>query len=318
MMLTRCPLCATAFRVTPEQLRVRNGQVRCGHCHGVFNALDFLEEEIEPTAPPTMAPTVAPSPSPTSVPTPAPTVQPASKEVPLPTSGHAALAGQRLASPATDETSSVPDAAQDLADVPPPALPERPTPVVPTGKLTSEIVDIPYVPPVDVYDEKAVSSLDKMLATEHRVSQTLYGVVLFSLLLLLLGQVAYFYRTPLVSESALFEKLFAGLGVNVPLPRQTDLVSIESSDLQADPKRNVLVLSANLKNRANFAQDWPALELTLTDGAEVVLSRRVLTHAEYLPADQTRSLPARAEVPIKLWLSAKQNAAGYRLYVFYP
>ena len=41
-MLTRCPSCATAFRVTPEQLKVRSGTVRCGKCQTIFNALDSL------------------------------------------------------------------------------------------------------------------------------------------------------------------------------------------------------------------------------------------------------------------------------------
>ena len=44
MMLTRCPTCGTAFRVTPEQLKARAGKVRCGHCNGVFNALETLED----------------------------------------------------------------------------------------------------------------------------------------------------------------------------------------------------------------------------------------------------------------------------------
>jgi predicted Zn finger-like uncharacterized protein len=44
-MLTRCPSCATHFRVTPEQLKARSGRVRCGECQNVFNALDSLIEE---------------------------------------------------------------------------------------------------------------------------------------------------------------------------------------------------------------------------------------------------------------------------------
>ena len=48
MMLTRCPSCATAFRVSAEQLKVKQGRVRCGHCRQVFNALDTLVDEHEP------------------------------------------------------------------------------------------------------------------------------------------------------------------------------------------------------------------------------------------------------------------------------
>jgi predicted Zn finger-like uncharacterized protein len=44
-MLTRCPACATHFRVTPDQLKLRAGRVRCGECQHVFNALDTLIEE---------------------------------------------------------------------------------------------------------------------------------------------------------------------------------------------------------------------------------------------------------------------------------
>ena len=37
-MITRCPRCETAFRVTEDQLQARGGQVRCGRCHSVFDA----------------------------------------------------------------------------------------------------------------------------------------------------------------------------------------------------------------------------------------------------------------------------------------
>ena len=37
-IITRCPTCETAFRVTLEQLDAANGMVRCGKCIGVFSA----------------------------------------------------------------------------------------------------------------------------------------------------------------------------------------------------------------------------------------------------------------------------------------
>src|SRR5437588_7360207 len=39
---TRCPGCNTIFRVTAPQLELRAGQVRCGHCHTVFNGIASL------------------------------------------------------------------------------------------------------------------------------------------------------------------------------------------------------------------------------------------------------------------------------------
>ena len=43
-MITRCPGCGTAFRVTPEQLGAREGKVRCGRCATVFDAWEAMQE----------------------------------------------------------------------------------------------------------------------------------------------------------------------------------------------------------------------------------------------------------------------------------
>jgi predicted Zn finger-like uncharacterized protein len=59
MMLTRCPYCGATFRVTPDQLKVRQGQVRCGQCRRVFDALRGLVENAQKAAP-TPSPTPAP------------------------------------------------------------------------------------------------------------------------------------------------------------------------------------------------------------------------------------------------------------------
>lgn len=42
-LVTRCPHCHTAFRVVLDQLRVRNGLVRCGVCETVFDGRACLE-----------------------------------------------------------------------------------------------------------------------------------------------------------------------------------------------------------------------------------------------------------------------------------
>jgi predicted Zn finger-like uncharacterized protein len=39
---TRCPGCKTIFRVTPQQLALKAGQVRCGHCRTVFDGTHEL------------------------------------------------------------------------------------------------------------------------------------------------------------------------------------------------------------------------------------------------------------------------------------
>jgi len=51
-MITYCPSCHTHFRVHSEQLAARAGQVRCGKCNRVFDALEHLIEETAPVLAP--------------------------------------------------------------------------------------------------------------------------------------------------------------------------------------------------------------------------------------------------------------------------
>ena len=58
---------------------------------------------------------------------------------------------------------------------------------------------------------------------------------------------------------------------------------IDTSDLESDRRQEgVIVLNAVIHNRAQFAQEYPALELTLTDERDQPVLRRVLAPAEYL------------------------------------
>src|SRR6476660_6648661 len=44
-LVTRCPTCATTFRVLPAQLSARSGRVRCGKCSAVFDGVASLLTE---------------------------------------------------------------------------------------------------------------------------------------------------------------------------------------------------------------------------------------------------------------------------------
>jgi len=70
---TRCPACGTTFRVVPDQLKISDGWVRCGHCADVFDATLYLEQW-------TPAPTLAPTPTPPH--TPSPVAAPAQEREP--------------------------------------------------------------------------------------------------------------------------------------------------------------------------------------------------------------------------------------------
>lgn len=51
-LTTRCPQCGTTFKVVADQLRIRNGLVRCGVCASVFDGREYLDEaQVAPAVP---------------------------------------------------------------------------------------------------------------------------------------------------------------------------------------------------------------------------------------------------------------------------
>lgn len=60
-LITACPACSTNFFVTTEQLNAHHGDVRCGKCSQVFNALDRLGE-IDSAPLPDLIPQEKPTP----------------------------------------------------------------------------------------------------------------------------------------------------------------------------------------------------------------------------------------------------------------
>jgi len=163
------------------------------------------------------------------------------------------------------------------------------------------------------------------LPAEHTLSKA-FAATAMVLALLLAGQALFHFRSALaVAAPALrpvLIRMSEFLGAELPLPRDADLISIESSDLQSEPGKNrLLVLQATLRNSARYAQDYPALELSLTDTKDKTVVRRVFLPGEYLPPKMPPdgAFAANSEIEVRLWLEAKEiSAAGYRLYAFYP
>lgn len=345
-MRTRCPECATIFRVTSEQLRQKAGKVRCGHCQAIFNAFDHLlnESELQKSEAAIVE------------------ALPVAETPPEPLPGEP---------PAMSET-SVPDAAVEMAEAPVPPAVDVPPEVVFRADETLVVRRDPYFEPVPTESEPAPvveplpaaklveappETLEEstqaareagLVAARELNDSTSYNrwaagalagnglggfaaeparhprwpFVLAALLLLLalLGQLFYYYRGEIVLRLPAAGSLYQVLGVTVPLPRNAELIAIEASDLQSDNARGLFVLQATLKNRAPYAQAWPVLELTLTDINDVVVSRRAMYAADYLPpGTPAESFAANGELGVRLWVEAKGiGASGYRLYLFYP
>ena len=122
-------------------------------------------------------------------------------------------------------------------------------------------------------------------------------------------------------------RLCAAAGCQLHALREINGLSIEASDLQADPAhKGLLVLAATIKNRMPYPLAYPHLELTLSDiqkqtQQDVVVVRRAFAPQEYASgtADLDSGIPANGELSVKLFIDASATTqAGYQVYLFYP
>jgi predicted Zn finger-like uncharacterized protein len=244
-LVTRCPACGTAFRVSREQLAAHFGTVRCGKCGGVFNGVAALVEE-----------------------------------------GNERLSLEASPQLGLFDPSRRPAAPAAADDAPPPFM-------------TDEV--------------------------PRRSSRWLWALAALVAALALTAQAAYRYRAEIAAFApqarAPLEAACRSLGCAVTLPRRADLMTIESSDLQADPRREgLIVLHALIRNRSSLPQQYPALELTLTDEAGRAVLRRVLLPADYIgPERSKQGIAPGGEAALRVYLdSSRAGATSYRLYLFYP
>jgi predicted Zn finger-like uncharacterized protein len=302
-MKTRCPGCETVFRVTPAQLKARAGKVRCGQCQSVFDALDSLLDESNGVESDRVAPSLMAE---TPIQSPVLAALPAVEIDILLDSDESGNPVEQISEESAPPLSEA--AAQELGKATGLILPRETADIPGYSKWSEGVIAAPFSLP------------------EEKPTRWPFVLVALLLAMVLAGQVVFHFRSEIAVTVPMLrpalEALCQSLKVDLPLPRHVELVSIETSDLQADPAHgNLLVLNASLRNRANYEQAYPSLELSLTDTADGAIARRVLRPAEYLPQKllEGKVFAANSDVAVRLWIEAKDiSAAGYRLYVFYP
>ena len=292
---TRCPGCGTIFRVTAAQLALREGQVRCGHCRAVFDANDHVIALDARRSDDVDVPDELAAGRPTITLRSADALEPVDEQraepEPSPTT---ALASDAL--PATPIEAAKPEAA--IASVP---------------------IDVRALDRAARFEWKPRKPL-------HERRRTLYGGAIALLLAALAAQGLLEYRDALAAHAPGMRPLLQGacnvFGCTIEPVRDPAALSIEASDLQADPShRGLLVLSATIRNRAPYTIAFPYLELTLTDASDQVVVRRAFAPSDYVggTSNPTAGIPGNGENLVKLFLDASATAqAGYRLYLFYP
>ncbi len=284
MLITTCGNCRARFRVTPQQLNARQGQVRCGKCQGVFNGFQALER------------------------------------FPDDDTGGRLLAAQEQRERESAERNAT-DAAETYR-----AAPQSPTIDMPDLETVDKRPPTPppprqaYVPPAYLAKELTLD-----LPPEDPPSRAWwFGVAL--LLLALAAQLAFAFRGPAAQRypalRPALETACTWLKCAVPYAREDGLLKLEESELLEVPgKPTEIALAARIRNLASVAQEYPHLELTLTDNSGQAAARRVLRPTDYLgrPLGAGEVIAPGVELALQLRLETPRlKATGYELLLFYP
>lgn len=358
---TLCPHCDTRFKIVEAQLDAHHGMVRCGHCLQAFDAHpNFIPDQPNPQLelPILDEPATHSGESPPSDAQPAldisepiysSTATHHSDESP-PESDSAALdalfdhasltttihdiapaeASAATTGPGIEQTGH--ESPETVVPIQPVKLAESAHPDLldfsqPENPSSHEAQPEITLPPAQTLAERVVIVADEHdSAPQYAPRKWPWTLAAVLCLLVLTGQASYFFRVDLAARLPSLKPALVAycqlLRCSVPLPQKGELMSIESSDLEADPAlESQITLNALLRNRAIFSQAFPHLELTLNDTQDKPLARRIFKPADYLPPLESENfgLLPNHELGIKLHLDvADLKPTGYRLVLFYP
>lgn len=299
VLATRCPNCHTVFRVVADQLKLRNGLVRCGTCQHVFDGRSELcappEEMTDAPTPPMAAATATPSP-----------------EKPRASIYDAIVADDEPRFTSRPGTPPNLDAAALL----------RQEDKTRGGGFTSAPWSARAGDPADA---------PPWLRNSARPRKAVFWTLAIAALTLgALLQLIWWQRDALAAQwpplRAPLTQLCQIAGCRIAPVRQLSGLSIESTNLATEGDdsdaqgQHLLVLTLFLRNTSDHAIAYPALELTLTDASGTPVVRRDIQVTDYLSdSDIAAGLAARSEHPIRLRLSAQSTAAAnYHVVAFYP
>jgi hypothetical protein len=151
-----------------------------------------------------------------------------------------------------------------------------------------------------------------------------FGAVLLALVLVL--QVAYASRSRLAQQypvlRPVLESACATVGCRVPWVNDESALKLDDSELLEVPgKPGQIALQARVRNLSPSPQEFPHIELTLTDISGQTAVRRVLRPVDYLgrPPAQGEAMASGAEVLLSVRLETPRlRPTGYELMLFYP
>jgi predicted Zn finger-like uncharacterized protein len=294
MLITTCTHCVARFKVTPQQLNAKQGQVRCGKCGRVFSGFEALERFPDDD---TGARLLA-----------------------------AREAADRAGEPRLESIQPPPIEDLPIEDLPDVETLDSPPPLPPPSAYVEEPSKPSTSPPAPRRGARRPTiEYEETDPPPRHVSRAWsFGVALLALVFA--AELAYAYRGPIAQRYPVLrpwlESACAHAHCTIPWMRDDRLLKLEDSELLEVPGRPTeIALGARVRNLATAAQEYPHLELTLTDLTGQAAARRVLRPIDYVgrALGPGEVLAPGAEVAIQLRLETPRiKATGYELLLFYP
>ena len=298
------------FKVVPDQLRISDGWVRCGHCAEVFDASVHMQDMSNPQPVPPPVQQAVPQ---------------ADPDIALQVAASSRVEDHPHVAPDEAVVSGMLEEAQE------PEAPEvREVREVPDVPEAPEVMQAPMVILPDVSDEVDLHNVPFVRDARRKAFwqgtsvRVALGLLLLVLLAALALQVAVQERDRLAAmQPELRPWLLAlcePLKCTLEAPRQIEAVVVEGSTftrLRTDSYR----LAFTLKNQGAMTIAMPAVELTLTDSQDQTVVRRVLTPAELGSTTGVIAAGSDWAGTIALAVTPANGAgrvAGYRVLAFYP
>ena len=357
-MYTQCPDCLSIYKTHLALLKSGHGQLRCGHCGSVFDALPTLVENLPDgfdigsrqllerteaqVAPPVLAmpliepidvdfefkldaddlqarsagPVEARAAEPEK-----PRIEPTLDDEWAEFQRHAA----RIETPDLRASDAVSSRAQRYSSKPVATVPEPRASYsldASPGRASAPAQSNPYstaigrglrIEPESKPERARLAEPERAMPAARNNSpkpaakpQSALPWVLISTLLALalLAQIGYYERSTIIQHEAARPWLERGckiVGCQLPLRFDPQKLMVLDRDVKPHPAaKGALMISASIKNTAEFAQAYPLVEIKLTDlGGKLVALRR-FSPGEYLQDTSALALglPSDASLPI--------------------
>jgi len=322
--ITRCPACATMFKVAAEQFEAAQGWVRCGCCGEVFDAAQHLvstdvaalKDDAVPAVPFVSEDAFE-------------VLAAAQDEEPAPDIGaFPPVAALTPSVEAPTEVAAEPAAVETNPGITPLALLE---PAEPASVPEPEPEPEPEPALTPAPELSFVRDARRKAFWKRPLVRVLLGLVFLLLLTALLLQWVLQQKDNLAATdprlAPFLQALCGPLNCTIRPPRRIESLLIDSSSFRKTGP-DMYSLSFVLKNNSAAVLEMPSLEVTLTDIQEQALVRRVLAPREF--GATTAALAAHGELAGVITLKVAGEpvpgaplvpplpVTGYRVVAFYP